>query len=140
VALHHEVARGVELRHAEGAGEHAVAAPDAPLGHRREDDAVGVDLDGVGRADARARRVLAVHAHRGRGLHRRRALEEVEVDHGVATVAGALAARLLAGPAADAAIGIDEELAGQSISFAHAGSLSIRTAATLNSGMPAIGS
>src|SRR5205823_4331960 len=149
VALHHEVVLGVELGHAEGAGEHAVAAPDATLRHRREDDAVGVDLDGVGRADASARRVLAVHAHGGRGLYRGRALEEVEVDHGVAAVAGALAARLLAGPAADAAVRVDEELAGQSISFAHAhamsfahahaGSLSIRTAATWNSGMPAIG-
>ena len=102
--------------------------------HRGEDDAVFLFLDGVGGADAGARGIGAVHAHGGRRLHGGRALEVVEVDHRVAAMAGALAARLLARPAADAPVRVDEELAD------HAESLSMRTAAALNSGIPAIGS
>ena len=71
--VHHERAVLVQLRHAERAGERAVAAADAALGHRRQHDALGVDLDGVGRTDGRAGRLGAVHAHRRRGLHRGRA-------------------------------------------------------------------
>ena len=133
VALHHEIPVRIELRHAERTGEHAVAAADAALGHRRENDALGVDLDRVRRAHAGARRVVAVHAD-GRGrLHGLGAIEKIEMDHRDAAVAGAFAARLLASAAPDAPVRIDVEL------LDHA-TRSTRTAATLNSGIFAMGS
>ena len=70
----------------------------------------------------------------------------------LAAVIGTLAARLHAGAAADATVGVDEELhlhcgpraasgrGRRSTGCRTTGSFSMRTAATLNSGMPAIGS
>src|SRR5262249_11754249 len=133
VALRHELAVRVDLRHAERAREGAVPAADAALRHRGEDDPLRVDLDRVRRADARARRVGAVHADGRRGLDGLGAGQEVQVDHRVAAVPGTLAARLLAGAAADAAIRVDVER------LDHA-TRSMRTAATLNSGILATGS
>ena len=56
------------------------------------------------------------------------------MDHAAAAVVGTLAARLLAGAAADAAARVDEE------AFGHAATRSIRTADTLKAGMPDSGS
>src|SRR5262249_19685504 len=142
VALHHEGAVRMQLGHTERTGEDTVAAPDAAVGLCAQDDALRVDLDRVRRTDARACWLAAVHADRRGGLHGCRALEVVEVDHAEPAVARALTARRLASPTADAAVGVDEELADpRRRHWTHRGpSRSMRTAATLNSGMPAIGS
>src|SRR5262249_22606034 len=137
IALHHEIEVAPERRHAERTRERAVPAADAALGHRGEHDALRVDLDGVGGADARARRVSAVPADRRRRLPGVGARQGVEVDDRVPAVAGTLAARLLARAASDATVRVNEEFLDHPRSAAMR---SMRTAATLNSGIFAIGS
>src|SRR5262245_46320327 len=72
--------------------------------------AVSRPLDGVGRADLGARRRVAVHADHRDGLHRDRPIDVLQVDHGVPAMRVALAARGDARLAADAAVGVEEEL------------------------------
>jgi hypothetical protein len=110
VALHHDFPVLVELGDAERTGDDAVAAGDAPRPARRLDDAVAGALDGVGRADLGAGRLLAVHADDRDGLDALGAADELEVDHRLAAMRVALRAGVEAGLAADAAAGIDEEM------------------------------
>ena len=141
---------GLVLRHAERAGEHAVRAADAARLERALHDAVRRLLDGVGRADLRADRVLAVHADLRRGLHAVAPLDRLEMDHRAPAVRVALAAGLHARLAADAARVVDEEgelahrmppAAGSSPAIAPDGSgaFDTRTAQILNSGIFEIG-
>src|SRR5690606_14090337 len=102
----------VELGHAERAGDDAVAARDAARLARALHDAVAGALDRIRRADLGARRLLAVHAHDGHGLHRVRAIDVLEVDHRFAAVRVAFGARLHARLAADAAARSDDEFEG----------------------------
>src|SRR6185369_2984812 len=110
VALHHDRAIDVELGDAERAGDDAVAARDAARLASALHDAIAGALDRIGRADLRAGRLLAVHAHHRHGLDRRGAIDVLEVDHRVTAVGVALGAGLDARLAADATAGIDEEL------------------------------
>ena len=110
VTFHHEVILRFHLGHAERAGQHAVVAADAARLAGAEDDAVLLLFDGVGRANLGAGRRIAVHADDRHGLRRARPVHVFQVNHRPAAVRVALAARLLAGAAADAAIGVDEEL------------------------------
>ena len=71
---------------------------------------LGGALDRVGGAHLGARRLLAVHADDRHGLHAAVAINVFEMDHRLAAMGVALAARLHAGLAADAAIGVDEEV------------------------------
>src|SRR4029078_11006235 len=74
IALHHDLAVLVDLRHTERTGPDAVSAGDASWLARRLHDAVTGALDGVGRTDFGARRLVAVHADHGYGLHALRAV------------------------------------------------------------------
>src|SRR6185295_5685038 len=69
VALHHDLAVFVELRHAERARHDAVATGDAPRLAGRLHNAIGRTLDGVRRTHLGTGRLLAVHADDGNGLH-----------------------------------------------------------------------
>src|SRR5262245_32059289 len=61
VALHHDLAIFVELRHPERTRHHAITARDAARLARRLHDPIGRALDRVGRAHFRARGLLAMH-------------------------------------------------------------------------------
>src|SRR6185437_5556 len=84
VALHHDLAIFVDLRHAERTGDHAVAARDAARLARRLNDAVAGPLDRIGGADFGTRRLLAVHADDRNRLHALGAIDELEMNHRVA--------------------------------------------------------
>ena len=91
-------------------------------------------LDGVGGADLRADRILAVHADLRRGLHAVAPLDRLEVDHArrprcVSHSRAGLHARL----AADAARVVDEEGAARS---SNASGLAARAARSRRSGAP----
>ena len=73
-------------------------------------DAVFVLLDGVRRADLRARRLVAVHADHGDRGDRMAPVQIVHVNHRITAMCLALGARALAGTAADAAGGVDVKL------------------------------
>src|SRR5439155_8382163 len=89
----------------------------------RHDDAVGGFLDGVGRTDLGAGGRFAVHADDRHGLHRMRPVGGLEVDHRLALVRVALAARLDARLAADAPALV--EIHGQVFSNRHGYSLRV---------------
>src|SRR6185369_16257657 len=86
VALHHLIGIAVILGDAERTGQHAVRAADAARLERALDDAFGCLFDGVGGADLRANRVLAVHTDLGRRLHAVAPLDRLEVDERAAAV------------------------------------------------------
>src|SRR4029079_5707394 len=106
----HELLVFIDLRHAERARQHAVAARDAPWLARALHHTVTGALDRIGRADFGAGRLLAMHAHDRDRLHALRALHVFEMDHRNAAMRVALGARLYTRLAADAAIRVDEEL------------------------------
>ena len=135
VALHHLVDFRNVVRYAKRACQHAVRASDAARLEGAVNDAVFGLLDRIRRTDSCARRILAVHADDGRGLRAGGAVDELEVNHGAATMRVAFHAGLHAGLAADAARRIDEEL--ESV---HDATFSIRQAQTLYSGILEIGS
>src|SRR5262249_53426432 len=97
-------------------------------------DPVFVFLDRIGRANLRARRIVAVPANIGRSCDRLFAVDEVEVDHRYTAVGVALLARPQTRLAADTARRIDIEFHPEHQPrppFAFA----IRHAETLNSGI-----
>src|SRR5438094_734101 len=110
VALHHDLAILVDFRHAERTGDHTVPARDASRFARGLDDAVAGAFDRVGGTHFGTRRLLAVHADDGHGLHAVRAIDEFEVDHRFTAMRVALGTRLDARLTCNAAIRIDEEM------------------------------
>ena len=98
------------LGHAKGAGLNAIRAGDATRGVGAVDDAKLVLRDGVGRADFRADRVLAVHADLDRGLRGQEPIHVIHMDHRGLPVGFALGAGHLAGVAPDATLRVEEEL------------------------------
>src|SRR5207253_2510156 len=88
----------------------AVVAGDAARLPGSLHDAVAGALDRVGGTDLGARRRIAVHADDRHGLYGNRAVDILEMDHRRAAMRVALAAGRHARLAADAAIGVDEEL------------------------------
>src|SRR5262249_42483156 len=110
VALHHQLLVFVNFRHAEWAGQHAVAARDAPRLARALNNAVAGPLDRIRRTDFRARRLLAMHANDRDGLHALRSFDIFEMNHRHTAMRVALRACLHARLATDAAVGIDEKL------------------------------
>src|SRR4029434_10147341 len=97
VALHHDLPVFIQSRHAEGTCDDAVAAGDAARLSRRLYDTVRCPLDCIGRAHLGARRLLAVHADDGNGLHGTLTFDVFKVNHRLATVSITLRARLHAG-------------------------------------------
>ena len=98
----------VVLGNAEGTGIDAVAAVETARFERGHDHAVVGYLNRICRTDQRARRFVAVHAD---GRHRRGsfgAINVVNEDQWIAFVGGAFATGGDAGPAANAALRIDE--------------------------------
>ena len=81
VALHHQTVVNLHLRHAKRAGEDAIRTGDTTRFRGAEHHAAIILLDGIGRANSRARRVFAMHANDRRGLDPRGAVHVVEVDH-----------------------------------------------------------
>jgi hypothetical protein len=110
VALHHDLAVGVDLGHAERTRHRAIAARDATRLPRRLHHPVAGAFDRVSRTYLRARRLLAVHADDRHGLHTFGTVDVLEVNHRLTAVRVALAACLHTGLAADAAARIDEEV------------------------------
>src|SRR4029453_16074633 len=106
VALHHDLPILVHLGNPERTCENAVAAGDAPRLQRRLHDAVTRPLDGVGGAHLGARGLLAVHADDRHRLDAGRAVDELEVNHGLAAMRVAFGAGLYARLASDAAVRI----------------------------------
>src|SRR5262249_52511432 len=113
--------------------------------------AVGRLFDGVRRADARADRILAVHAYLGRGLDAVSPLDRFQVDHRSAPVRIALRAGLKACLAPDAARVVDDHrglvhrsppASGANPCVASSSSVTLRsrTAQTLYSGIRETGS
>src|SRR5262249_23428440 len=118
VALHHDFPVFVQLGHAEGTGDDAVAAGDAAWLARRLHDAVAGALDRVGRTDLRAGRLFAVHAYDRNGLNAFPAVDVLQVDHRIAAMRVALRAGLHTCLTADAAARVDEEV--QVVRLGHA--------------------
>src|SRR6185312_16574400 len=103
VALHHLLVLGNFLGNAEGAGQHAVPASDAARLERGVHHPIFTLLDGIGGTDLGASGIVAVPANVSRCADGLAAVNEVEVDHGLATVGLALLASLHARLAADTA-------------------------------------
>ena len=109
IALHHELQFRLHLRHAERASQHAVIASNAARLARRLHHAVFRALDRIRWTNFSAGRLIAVHANHGRSLNGMRSINIFEMNHRMPFVRVALAARLHARLAADAAIGINEK-------------------------------
>src|SRR6185503_17242328 len=101
------------------ARQYTVAAGDTAWLACRLHYAVAGSLDRVRRAHLGAGRLLAVHADDRNGLDTVRPVDELEMDHRIAPMGVALGARLHARLAADAAVGIDEEV--EVLRFRHRG-------------------
>src|SRR5262249_40569885 len=110
VALHHELPVFVHLRHAKRTRQNAIPAGDAARLARSLHDSIDRALNCIRRADLSAGWLLAMHANDRHRLHTLRALYIFEMNHRLAAVRVAFAACLHARLAADAAVGVDEEL------------------------------
>ena len=134
VALHHQLVFRNNLGNAEGTCQHAVLASDAARLQGGHHHAVFADLDRVGRTDLRAGRVFAMPADvggRGDGLG---AIDEVEIDHGVAAMGVALFTGLHASLAADAARGVHVEFVAVHYLNAPCGPIFTKCSATAQAG------
>ena len=109
VALHHQLEFGLHLWHAEWTGQHTVVAGDAPRLPRGLHYAIIGALDCVGRTYFSACWRVTMHAHHRRSLHRMRAIEILQVNHRVAFMRVAFAARLRARLTPDASSRVDEK-------------------------------
>src|SRR6185369_668650 len=110
VALHHQLEFGLHLWHAERTSQHAVVAGDAPRLASGLHYAIIGALDCVGRTHFSAGRRVTMHANNRRSLHRMRAIEIFQVNHRVALMRVAFAARLRARLTPDASSRVDEKL------------------------------
>src|SRR6516165_4184439 len=144
VAFHHLLALGKDFWDTERARQDTIRAADAARLQGRLHDPVLALLDGVGRADHRAGRIVAVPADICRRGDRSPAVDEIEIDHRLPSVRFALFAGVQAGLAADAARRVHVEFIAvhQAIPFASSvthsgGPAAFRNwhADTLNSGI-----
>ena len=109
IAFHHLVERRDVLGDAKWAGVDAIGAANAARLQRGLDHTILVLLDGVGRTDLGAGRVLAMHADHGDGLSACHPVDGVELDERDPAMSVALGAGLDTRSTPDAAAVIDRE-------------------------------